>query len=229
MDTPLESHLRLLESKRATSTSLFPIWTKNHFRSGRSAFQGTVEGMTLVNDELVIQSSLYIITGNGKIDLEHQQIDAKGLVPCGCRGMGSSDVYPSSALFSTPRSILGIPVRVIGPLKIPYYVSVPGRRRSRAFEHSDDGYSAYHLRRYGFLLQICGSRKGDDAEKLRTLAPRGAKKNCSRTRRLRTMTRFVLNKVPINFGIGPKSNRQARYVRCMVSSKFVTSRRKSHV
>ena len=47
------------------------------FRSLR--IHGTVEG-GLANDQLVLQSSLYVISGDGKVDLEHRHIDAKGLV-----------------------------------------------------------------------------------------------------------------------------------------------------
>src|SRR5499426_622421 len=58
----------------------FPDLNREAFPFRSIRFQGTVQGMTLVNDQLVIQSSLYNVSGEGKIDLEHQQIDARGLV-----------------------------------------------------------------------------------------------------------------------------------------------------
>ena len=86
------------------------------FRAIRS--QGTVEGMTLVIDELTIQSAPYIITGAGRIDLEHRQIDARGLV---------SVLLPAARVVRRipivgailGGSVLGIPVRVTGPLEHP--------------------------------------------------------------------------------------------------------------
>src|SRR5262244_3114421 len=81
---------------------------------------------------------------------------------CGCRAIESPDAYPSSVLSSASA--------------VPYWEF----RR---------GSSAYRSRRYGFLLQIGGSRKGDDFEKLGTLAPRGRTKNCSCTQQARTKER----------------------------------------
>jgi hypothetical protein len=86
------------------------------FRAIRS--QGTVEGMTLIIDELIIQSAPYIITGAGRIDVEHRQIDARGLV---------SVLLPAARLVRRipivgailGGSVLGIPVRVTGPLEHP--------------------------------------------------------------------------------------------------------------
>jgi hypothetical protein len=86
------------------------------FRSIRN--RGTVEGMTLVNDELTIQSSLFIVAGNGTVDLEHNQVDAKGLVYV--RTPGDSILKRIPILGSIfGGSIVGIPVRVIGPLDRP--------------------------------------------------------------------------------------------------------------
>src|SRR5262249_41453404 len=73
--------------------------------------------MTLVNDQLVIQSSLYIVSGEGKIDLEHQQIDARGLVTVRLPGNRIIRRIPLvGSIFGIGGSILGISVRVGGPL-----------------------------------------------------------------------------------------------------------------
>jgi hypothetical protein len=86
------------------------------FRSIRN--RGTVEGMTLVNDELTIQSSLFIVTGNGTVDLAHNQVDAKGLVYVRTPGDSILRRIPIvGSIFGS--SILGIPVRVSGPLDRP--------------------------------------------------------------------------------------------------------------
>jgi len=86
------------------------------FRSIRA--RGRVEGETLVNDELTIQSSLFIITGRGRVDLEHQQIDAAGLVSMRLPG---DTIIRRVPIFGSllGGSILGIPVRVTGPLEQP--------------------------------------------------------------------------------------------------------------
>jgi uncharacterized protein YhdP len=86
------------------------------FRSIRA--RGTVEGETLVGDELVIQSTLFIITGRGRVDLENKQIDATGLITARLPGDTITRRIPivGSLLGS---SIVGIPVRVNGPLEQP--------------------------------------------------------------------------------------------------------------
>jgi hypothetical protein len=76
--------------------------------------------MTLVNDQLVIQSSLYIISGDGTVDLEHHQIDAKGLVTVRVPGDTIIRRIPLvGSILGIGGSILGIPVRVVGPLESP--------------------------------------------------------------------------------------------------------------
>ena len=80
-------------------------------RSGRSA---------KINDELIIRSSLYIITSIGKIDFEHREIDAKGLVTVRVPGDSIIRRIPVlGSILGVGGSILGIPVRVVGPLGRP--------------------------------------------------------------------------------------------------------------
>jgi len=98
----------------------FPDLNREAFPFRSIRFQGTVQGMTLVNDQLVIQSSLFIVSGEGKIDLEHQQIDAKGLVTLRLPGNRITRRIPLvGSIFGIGGSILGIPVRVVGPLDNP--------------------------------------------------------------------------------------------------------------
>jgi hypothetical protein len=76
--------------------------------------------MTLVNDQLVIESSLYIVSGGGTIDLEHQHIDAKGLVTVRLPGNNIVRRIPLvGSILGIGGSMLGIPVRVVGPLESP--------------------------------------------------------------------------------------------------------------
>jgi hypothetical protein len=77
-----------------------------------------VQGTSLVNDEVTLQSSLYAIAGTGKINVEDRQIDARGLVSVllpGDRIIRRIPVFGS--LLSG--SIVGIPIRITGSLEHP--------------------------------------------------------------------------------------------------------------
>src|SRR4029434_2786853 len=56
---------------------------------------------------------------NGKIDLEHQQIDARGLVSVRIPGAGIVSRLPILGSILDPSSLLGIPVRVTGSFENP--------------------------------------------------------------------------------------------------------------
>jgi hypothetical protein len=86
------------------------------FRSIRS--RGTVEGKTLVNDELIIQSSPYTIVTQGKIDLERRQIDQRGLVYVLTPGVSIIKRVPIVGSL-VGGAILGIPIRITGSLERP--------------------------------------------------------------------------------------------------------------
>ena len=119
VDTALEATFQYLNEKGDFNVA-FPDLNRESFPFRSLRLQGTVEGMTLVNDRLVIQSSLYVISGGGKVDLEHQQIDAKGLVTVRLPGSSIIRRIPLvGSIFGIGGSILGIPVRVIGPLDNP--------------------------------------------------------------------------------------------------------------
>ena len=119
VDSPLENTFDFLNEKHDFNLA-FPDLDKESFPFGSFRIHGTVEGMKLVNDELVIQSSLYIISGDGIVDLEHQQIDAKGLVTVRVPGDTILSRIPLlGSILGIGGSILGIPVRVVGPLERP--------------------------------------------------------------------------------------------------------------
>jgi hypothetical protein len=119
VDTALENTFDYLNEKGDFNLD-FPDLNKEAFPFRSIRFQGTVEGMTLINDQLVIQSSLYIVSGNGKVDLEHQHIDAKGLVTVRLPGNRIIRRIPLvGSILGIGGSMLGIPVRVIGPLENP--------------------------------------------------------------------------------------------------------------
>jgi hypothetical protein len=119
VDSPLETTFDYLNEKGDFNIA-FPDLDKESFPFRAIRIHGTVEGMTLVNDQLVIQSSLYIISGDGTVDLEHHQIDAKGLVTVRVPGDTIIRRIPLvGSILGIGGSILGIPVRVVGPLESP--------------------------------------------------------------------------------------------------------------
>jgi hypothetical protein len=115
----LESTFNYLNEKGDFNLD-FPDLNREAFPFRSIRFQGTVQGMTLVNDQLVIQSSLFIVSGDGRVDLEHQHIDAKGLVTVRLPGNRIIRRIPLvGSILGIGGSILGIPVRVVGPLENP--------------------------------------------------------------------------------------------------------------
>lgn len=96
----------------------FPDLHRESFPFHSARYRGMVEGMTLVNTELAIQSSLFIIAAEGTVDLERKYVDAKGLVSVRMPGGSVIRRIPIvGSIFGD--SILGIPVRVRGPLERP--------------------------------------------------------------------------------------------------------------
>jgi hypothetical protein len=117
VDTPLEATFDYL-NKTGDFNVAFPDLDRESFPFRLIRSRGRVEGTTLVNDELIIQSSLFTITGNATIDVEHKQIDAKGLVSVLMPGDSIIRRIPivGSILGG---SILGIPMRITGSLEHP--------------------------------------------------------------------------------------------------------------
>ena len=117
-DTPLEATFDYL-NRTGDFNVAFPDLDRESFPFRSISIRGYVEGLTLVKDEFIIQSSLATITGNGKIDLEHQQIDARGLVSVQIPGAGIVRRIPIFGSILDPSSLLGIPVRVTGSFENP--------------------------------------------------------------------------------------------------------------
>jgi uncharacterized protein YhdP len=117
-DTPLEATFDFLNRTGHLDVA-FPDLDRESFPFRSISIRGYVEGLTLVKDEFIIQSSLATINGNGKIDLEHQQIDARGLVSVRIPGAGIVRRIPIFGSILDPSSLLGIPVRVTGSFEQP--------------------------------------------------------------------------------------------------------------
>ena len=117
-DSPLEAAFDFL-NRTGHFDVAFPDLDRESFPFRSISIRGYVEGLTLVKDEFIIQSSLATITGNGKIDLEHQQIDARGLVSVRIPGAGIVRRIPIFGSILDPSSLLGIPVRVTGSFEQP--------------------------------------------------------------------------------------------------------------
>ena len=116
-DTPLEATFDYL-NKTGDFNMAFPDLDKESFPFRLIRSRGTVEGMTLENDEAILQSSLFTIAGQGRIDLANDEIDARGLVSVRLPGDRFFSRIPiiGSILGG---SILGIPVQVTGSLEQP--------------------------------------------------------------------------------------------------------------
>jgi hypothetical protein len=116
--TPLEATFDFL-NRTGDFDVAFPDLDKESFSFQSISVRGSVEGMALVKDELIIQSSLLTLAGQGRVDLENSQIDARGLVSVRIPGAGIVSRIPIFGSILDPSSLLGIPVRVVGPLENP--------------------------------------------------------------------------------------------------------------
>jgi hypothetical protein len=77
-----------------------------------------MDGEILVGDEVVVQSSLFNLSGQGRVDLARKQIDGKGLIAV----LKPVDevirrIPVVGSIFGG--SLVGIPVRVTGSLERP--------------------------------------------------------------------------------------------------------------
>jgi len=117
VDTPLEATFDFL-NRTGDFNVAFPDLDRESFSFRSLSLRGSVEGMTLVKDELSLQSTLLTIAGQGRIDLENKQIDARALVSMRIPGAGIVSRIPIFGSILDP-SLLGIPVRVTGSLEQP--------------------------------------------------------------------------------------------------------------
>jgi hypothetical protein len=116
-DTPLEATFDYL-NRTGDFEIAFPDLDRESFPFRSISIRGSVEGTTLAKDELVLQSSLLTIAGQGNLDLEKKQIDVRGLVSVRIPGSGILRRIPILGSVLDP-SLLGIPVRVTGSLEQP--------------------------------------------------------------------------------------------------------------
>jgi uncharacterized protein YhdP len=106
-------------NRRGDFEIAFPDLDRESFPFRSVRIRGSVDGTTLAKDELVIQSSLLTIAGQGSVDLENEQIDARGLVTVRIPGSGLLRRIPVLGSVLDPSSLLAIPVRVTGSLEQP--------------------------------------------------------------------------------------------------------------
>jgi len=120
VDTPLEAAFNYLNNTGDFSL-VFPDLDKESFPFRLISSRGTVQGTSLVNDEVTLLSSLYTIAGTGRIDFEHKQIDARGLVSVLLPGDRIIRRIPvvGSFLAGSIVGIVGIPIRLTGSLEHP--------------------------------------------------------------------------------------------------------------
>ncbi len=120
VDTPLEAAFNYLNNTGDFSV-VFPDLDKESFPFRLISSRGTVQGTSLVNDEVTLLSSLYTIAGTGRIDFEHKQIDARGLVSVLLPGDRIIRRIPvvGSFLAGSIVGIVGIPIRMTGSLEHP--------------------------------------------------------------------------------------------------------------
>jgi hypothetical protein len=96
----------------------FPDLDKETFPYRLVSIKGRVDGEVIVGDEIIVQSSLLNLSGQGKIDLARKRIDGKGLIAV-LKPVDEviSRIPVVGSIFGG--SLLGIPVRVAGPLDRP--------------------------------------------------------------------------------------------------------------
>jgi hypothetical protein len=96
----------------------FPDLNKQSFSYQLLAAKGRLDSERVFTDEISIQASPFTVTSQGSVDLQGKQIDMKGLVSVALPAHQVIKRIPViSALVGG--SIVGIPVRVNGPLKRP--------------------------------------------------------------------------------------------------------------
>jgi AsmA-like C-terminal region len=116
-DTPLEAAFNYLNQTGDFSVD-FPDLDRESFPFRAITARGTVEGTTLVNDEVTLRSSLYAIAGTGRVDVGDRQVDARGLITVLLPGNRLIRRIPVFGSLLTG-SIVGIPIRITGSLDRP--------------------------------------------------------------------------------------------------------------
>ncbi|MGH7795186.1 MAG: AsmA-like C-terminal domain-containing protein [Candidatus Binatia bacterium] len=98
----------------------FPDLDRETFPYRFVGVKGRIEGKMLVGDEVHIESFLLNLSGQGKVDLELEQIDGKGLIVV-LKPLDDviARIPVIGSMLGGGGSLVGIPVRVTGPLDRP--------------------------------------------------------------------------------------------------------------
>jgi len=96
----------------------FPDLHREAFPFQLASARGRVDGLTLVLDDVVIESSRISIGGSGRLDFENGTIDARGVVSYRIPGGSITGRIPVVGSLLSGEA-LGIPVRVTGSLSNP--------------------------------------------------------------------------------------------------------------
>jgi hypothetical protein len=99
-------------------TVSFPDLNKQAFSYRMLTVKGRIDGESVFSDEIIIQASPLTVTGQGTVDLQRKQIDAKGLVSV---ALPAHQVVKHIPLVGAivGGSLVGIPLRVSGSLDRP--------------------------------------------------------------------------------------------------------------
>ncbi len=105
-------------NKSGDFTMEFPDLDRGAFPYRLIDVKGVIDGPTLIANEVIVQGATLSLTGEGKVDMERKQIDAKGLVSVAAPG---SQVIRNLPILGAllGGSLVGIPVRVRGSLEHP--------------------------------------------------------------------------------------------------------------
>jgi len=96
----------------------FPDLDREAFPFQLATAQGRIDGLTVLLDEVVIESSRLTLGGNGRLDFENDTIDARGVVSYRIPGGRVTRRIPVVGSILSGE-VLGIPVRMSGSLSSP--------------------------------------------------------------------------------------------------------------
>jgi hypothetical protein len=96
----------------------FPDLDRETFPYRFIGVKGRIEGKMLIGDEVTVDSRLLNLSGQGKVDLELKRIEGKGLIAV-LRPVDQVIARIPVISSISGGSLVGIPVRVTGPLERP--------------------------------------------------------------------------------------------------------------
>jgi hypothetical protein len=97
---------------------VFPDLDKQAIAYQMFSAKGTIDGEKILNEQIIVRASPYIITGQGSLELQSQQIDLKGLVSV---ALPANQVIKWIPIFGpiVGGSVVGIPLRINGSVERP--------------------------------------------------------------------------------------------------------------